>query len=70
MKEEKIYLVIEEDCFNFENNQNVTVFKEYKDAAYFVQKRIDEVLKDDEYFHASYGELTTTIWIEENEIEQ
>ena len=49
MKEEKIYLVIEEDCFDFENNQNITVFKEYKDAVYFVQKRIDEVLKNDEY---------------------
>lgn len=49
MKEEKIYLVIEEDCFDFENNQNITVFKEYKDAVYFVQKRIDEVLKKDEY---------------------
>lgn len=49
MKEEKIYLVIEEDCFDFENNQNITVFKEYKDAVYFVQKRIDEILNNDDY---------------------
>lgn len=49
MKEEKIYLVIEEDCFDFENNQNITAFKEYKDAVYFVQKRMDEVLNNDDY---------------------